>query len=293
MRKIGIIGLGLIGSNICSHLYKSGLTLAVYDSDIAKSNQFSDKVLVCKNATEVMNNSDIILLSLPNSEVVEAVVEEMLSSEVQNKVIIDLSTSFPLSTKMLYQRCKAKGAAFIDCPLLAGPDEAASGELIAVVGGDKEVIDQLDDMFLSFCKSYDYAGESGNAHTMKIMMNFTGLMYVIILGQMFPLAEKVGLDPMELYHIMNNDVFSTWMYRFYGPKMIDRGFDKAFDLKLGLKDLSYMKRLYDNYNVPAFALDGALDLLRTAVKDGKGDLDFSRCAETMQEFLNLPTKEEK
>jgi hypothetical protein len=53
-----------------------------------------------------------------------------------------------------------------------------------------------------------------------------------------------------------------------------------------------MKKLYDSYNVPAFTLDGALDLLRIAMKEGKGDLDFSRCAEIVQEFLKLPGKEE-
>lgn len=292
MKKLGIIGLGLIGSNIATHLVNTNHTLAVYDCDEQKRNRFSGKALVCNNAGEVLQNSDVVLLSLPTSEIVESVMEELFASGIQNKVVIDLSTSFPLSTKALYKRCKELGAEFIDCPLLAGPDEAATGELIAVVSGTKEIIGQLDDVFLSFCKSYDYVGESGNAHTMKIMMNFTGLMYVIILGQMFPLAEKVGLDPMNLYHVMDNEVFSTWMYRFYGPKMINRTFDKAFDLKLGLKDLTYMKKLYDSYNVPAFTLDGALDLLRIAMKEGKGDLDFSRCAEIVQEFLKLPGKEE-
>ncbi len=292
MRKIGLIGLGLIGSNICAHLCKSYVNLAVFDCDKEKRDRFFGEALICENAGEVLNNSEVILLSLPNSEVVEAVMDELLSLDMQDKVIIDLSTSFPLSTKALYKSCQAKGSEFIDCPLLAGPDEAAKGELIAVVGGGKAIIDQLDDVFLSFCKSYDYVGESGNAHTMKIMMNFTGLMYVIILGQMFPLAEKVGLDPMELYHVMDNEVFSTWMYRFYGPKMINRTFDKAFDLKLGLKDLTYMKKLYDYYNVPAFTLDGAIDLLRIATKDGKGDFDFSRCAQTMQEFPKLPSEGE-
>ena len=58
-------------------------------------------------------------------------------------------------------------------------------------------------------------------------------------------------------------------------------------LKLGLKDMVYVKKLYEEFNVPAFALDGILNLLRTSLKDGKGAKDFSQCAETMYEFFGL------
>ena len=127
---------------------------------------------------------------------------------------------------------------------------------------------------------------------MKIMMNFTGLMYTVLLGQMFPIAEKSGLDPENLFNLMNNDVFSTWMYRFYVPKMIDRSFTEAFSLKLGLKDLKYMKDLCTAYDVPAFTLDGAIDLLERCVKNGRGDRDFSECAAEMYDLLGLPSKPE-
>ena len=126
------------------------------------------------------------------------------------------------------------------------------------------------------------------------MMNFTGLMYTVLLGQMFPLAEKLGLDPQNLYELMNTDVFSTWMYRFYVPKMIDRSFTEAFSLKLGLKDLRYMRDLYAAYDVPAFALDGGIELLERCVENGRGDRDFSECAAEMYELLGMrSTQEEK
>lgn len=60
--------------------------------------------------------------------------------------------------------------------------------------------------------------------------------------------------------------------------MIDRSFTEAFSLKLGLKDLRYMKELYNAYGVPAFALDGGIELLERCVEEGRGDRDFSECA---------------
>ena len=287
MEKISVIGLGLMGSGVASHLCQIGTEAAVFDRNPDKSAAFNGRAQVCGSALEAAEASDAILLSLPDSNAVEAVVGELLEGGLRDRVIIDLSTSFPESTKALHKKCKEAGIEFLDCPLLAGPDEAASGELTALVGGDPDVVERMDGVIRSFCKSYDYAGPSGSGHTAKLMMNFTGLMYVVILAQMFPLAEKAGLDPMKLYHMMDTDLFSTWMYRFYGPKMINSTFDMAFQLKLGMKDLSYVKRMYDLYQVPAFALDGGLEMLQRAVDENLGDMDFSRCAQVMQELLGL------
>lgn len=178
-------------------------------------------------------------------------------------------------------------------PLLTGPDEAKAGTLTAMVSGSKDAFDEMSPLFADFCEKFDYVCESGNAHTMKIMMNFTGLIYTVLLGQMFPLAEKMGLDPHNLFELMNTDVFSTWMYRFYVPKMINHSFTEAFSLKLGLKDLRYMKQLYDAFDVPAFALDGGIELLERCVEEGRGDHDFSECAAAMYELLNLSASQKE
>ena len=288
-KTVAVIGLGNMGGGIASCLAGKGYKLAVYDTDAAKRAAFGEAGAY-ESAKDAMCAADIILLSLPNSEVVEATVHALSDEEVKGKVILDLSTSFPLSTRALEAELKEKGAVLLDAPLLAGPDEAKAGTLTSMVSGDKDTFDAMSPLFADFCEKFDYVGESGNAHTMKIMMNFTGLMYTVLLGQMFPLAEKAGLDPQNLFELMNTDVFSTWMYRFYVPKMIDRSFTEAFSLKLGLKDLRYMKDLYTAYGVPAFALDGGIELLERCMEQGRGDRDFSECAAAMYELLNLPSK---
>ena len=287
MQNLGFIGLGLMGGNICANLVKHGNILTVFDIVQAKMKRFEGQATLANSTLEVFEKSDVIFFSLPNSEIIEKITAEFLQTGVKGKTVIDLSTSYPMSTKKLYTAFKSVGGNYIDAPLLAGPDEAAAGQLISMISGDKEAVDNCHEFFMEYCVKYDYVGESGNAHIMKIMMNFTGLMYALLLGQMFPLAEKLGINPNNLYEVMDNEIFSNWVYRFYAPKMIDRSFGMAFALDLGLKDLTYMKKLYEEYNVPAFALDGGLDLLRSARKDGKGKLDFSQCAATMYDFLGL------
>jgi 3-hydroxyisobutyrate dehydrogenase-like beta-hydroxyacid dehydrogenase len=276
-----------MGSGICKNLIDKGNVLTVYDCNKVALERFEGIARLAKNSFEVYENSDVIFLSLPNSEAVEEIVNEYLEAGVKGKTVVDLSTSFPLSTRRLYKKFKQQKGNFIDAPLNAGPEEAKEGKLISMVAGDKKAIDEISDLLDCYCKEYSYLGESGNAHIAKVAMNFIGLMYAVLLSQMFPLVEKLGIDPRELFKTMDNDIFSNWMYRFYGPKIVDRNYKVDFKLGLGLKDLTYMRKLYDEFNVPSFTLDGAIDLLRTAVKDGKSDEDFSQCAATIYDFLKL------
>lgn len=287
MKNLGFVGLGKMGSGICDNLIKKGHNLAVYDRNQYKMDRFSGRAYLAKSTFEVYEKSDIIFLSLSNSNEVEKVAGEYLKEGVSGKMVIDLSTSYPLSTKKLYQEFKAQNGNFIDAPLNAGPREAEAGELLSVVAGDKDAVDGIHDLLMCYCKKYTYVGEAGSAHIVKLSMNFMSLMYAILIGQVFPMIEKLGLDPKQIYEVMNNEILGNWIFRFYGPKIINRTYDMAFALELGLKDLTYMKKLFEENNVPAFALDGGLNLLRTALKDGKGKLDFSQCAATMYEYLKI------
>ena len=174
----------------------------------------------------------------------------------------------------------------VDAPLISGPQEAEEGTLVAVAAGDKEDVERVHDLLMCYCVKYDYVGESGNGHLIKLAQNFSGLVQALIYAEIFPIMERYGISPEETYKVFDNDVFNNWVFRFYGEKYVQKNYRMDFALKLGLKDLSYMKRLFDNINVPAFLLDGAIDLLRVSLKEGEGKpLDFSHAGATMYEYV--------
>ena len=286
MKNVGFVGVGSMGKGMCENLIKNGYALAVFDISKAALSYFEGKASIMPSSLEAFKVSEVTFLALPNSDVVEKIVGEFLDYGVKNKIIIDTSTSYPLSTKELYKKVKDAGGKYIDAPLMAGPAEAASGTLVAMVSGDKQDIDEVDSLFKCYCKSYDYVGNSGNAHMIKIFQNFVGLTYALILGQLFPLVEKLGLDSKELQKMMDNEFFSNWVYRFYSEKFVNKDYRIDFALELAYKDLGYMKKMYDEFGVPAFALDGALDLLKLSIEDGKGKLDYSQMSATVHKLLN-------
>jgi 3-hydroxyisobutyrate dehydrogenase-like beta-hydroxyacid dehydrogenase len=89
----------------------------------------------------------------------------------------------------------------------------------------------------------------------------------------------------QLFDLLTTTGMGCGTMKFYVPKMIDRTYDMAFALELAHKDLTYCRNLFEKFQVPAFALDGELAMLRTAIRDGKGKLDYSASIGTMFEFF--------
>ena len=286
MKRVGFIGLGNIGKGICSNLIKQGNELTVYDVYKPAMEQFQGQAYLA----DVLRRSDYVFLSLPKSEIVEETVHAFIQEGVKDKMIIDTSTSYPISTKKLFEEVKAAGGAFVDAPLMAGPDEAAAGTLDIVVGGDKEDYDNAKELFDAYCQSYKYVGPSGTGHLIKLAINFISLTEALMFAQLFPLMDKMGFDPKDLFEVFEDSVLKNWTSTFYTKKYMDREYKLDFALALGTKDLSYVKRMYEEYNVPAFVLDGALDFCRVALAEqekGQPPIDMSYPCETMYHLLGM------
>ena len=107
--KIGMVGLGIMSTGITNNFIKNGNDVMVYDTNPDAVAKFADKAKVAADMAELLAANEIICMALPGSHVVEPVVEQMLSIGVEGKIIIDFSTSYPMSTKMLYGKVKAAG----------------------------------------------------------------------------------------------------------------------------------------------------------------------------------------
>ena len=102
MKKIGFIGLGKMGAGVCHNFVNKGFTVSLYDKNPAAMEQFKEKAKLCDNPVDVFNKSDCTFLSLPSSVQVEELVSFFIKEGVKGKTIIDLSTSYPMSTRKLH-----------------------------------------------------------------------------------------------------------------------------------------------------------------------------------------------
>jgi 3-hydroxyisobutyrate dehydrogenase-like beta-hydroxyacid dehydrogenase len=173
--------------------------------------------------------------------------------------------------------------------MLAGPEEAESGDLLAVIGGDKGDVAKVQDLLGQISKETKYFGEVGNGHLMKLAVNYCSLVQAVMFAQVYPIMKKYGLDEHTVYDGLNNEIFDNWVFQFYSKRYVSHDYFCGFSLDNGIKDLSYMKRLYEDQGIPSFVLDGALTLARVTRKDQEhnGELEFAHVARTMYQLLGF------
>ena len=288
-KKVGFIGLGNMGRGMCGNLIKAGNDMSIYDANRQAMERYAGQAYLAKDAMEVYERSDYIFLSLPNTDIVESVVEPFIAAGMKGKLLIDTSTSYPRSTQRLAREVKESGGGMLDSPMLAGPEESDSGDLLAIVGGDREDYKKITPLLEQITKTYRYMGPSGNGHLMKLAVNYCSLTQAAMFAQVYPVMKKFGLDERTVYDALNNEIFDNWVFQFYSKRYVSHDYFCGFSLNNGIKDLSYMKRLFEEMNVPGFCLDGALDLARVTLKDQAKEepLEFAHMGRTMYQLFGF------
>ena len=287
-KKVGFIGVGNMGRGMCMHLCKQN-DVTVFDVKPELLEKYRGKAVIAKDAMEVYENSDYIFMSLPNSKIVESVVNPFIERGMKGKILVDCSTSYPPSTIELARRIKEQGGGMVDAPVLAGEEESDAGELLTIVGGDPEDFEKVKDLLGQFNKSIKYMGKSGNGHLMKIAVNYCSLAQAAMFAQVYPVMKRFGLDEQTVYDGLNNEIFDNWVFQFYSKRYVSHDYWCGFSLDNGIKDLSYMKKLFEECNVPGFVLDGALSLARVTKLEQTQDhpLEFGHMGHTMYRLFGF------
>lgn len=286
MTTIGFIGLGRMGGGISRKLLEHGYAMTVFDINEENSRPFADKANIAANVGEVLERSDVIFLSLPGSPQVEETVELFISQGVNGKMIVDLSTSYPLSSSKLHAQVKAAGGQFADASLTGTPTHAQQGNLIVTFGGDDEAFAQCAPIIGTFAaRGVHHIGGPGAGNIAKLANNYLSIMYIALYSEIFPLAEKLGFDTDKLFEIIGNSGVNCPMYQSNAPKIINKTYDPSFALDLALKDLTYVKKLFDEHQFPSFVLDGGLNLLKIGHQKGYGSNDCSEMARVVRDTM--------
>ena len=203
---IGFIGVGLMGHGMAKNIVEAGYPL------VTMAHRKRDAVddLIKRGATEaqspkdIAEKSDIIHLCVTGSPQVEANIRGpngLLAGLKPQAIIVDSSTSDPVSTIALAGRLAAAGCAMADAPLGGTPVQAEAGQLSTMVGASDEVFARLQPVFATFTNSFDYLGAFGNASKMKYVINLMVAIHNATTAEALTLAVKSGVDPALVYKI--------------------------------------------------------------------------------------------
>jgi 3-hydroxyisobutyrate dehydrogenase-like beta-hydroxyacid dehydrogenase len=276
--RIGYIGPGLMGRGIVKNLRKRGheVTVWAHREGLDLSELTAAGATVERSLEAVAAGSGIVMLTVPSSREVEAVVlgaPGLLGSMPSGSIVVDFSTSYPGSTRMLAGRLKGRGIEMLDAPMTGTPVQASSGELNLMVGGEKGVYQRCLPVFEAVAKNIFYVGPSGQGNIVKLINNFLGQLTNAGLAEVLPLAAKAGVSLQALYDVVKvSGGYSRWFEGLI-PAVSRREFPVTFHLKLAHKDMSYVASLGRDMGMPLPMTNSLLSVMDIAKAQGLGDED--------------------
>ncbi len=242
IRKIAVIGLGLMGAPIASLLMKAGFQVRGFD--IIKK-QVTSLVRLglepARSTKEAVTGVDLIILSLPNWKAVQDTVEGkggILSGARKGQIIMDTSTSPPWESKALGRTLATKGVEWMDVPISGSSAQARVGNMVFMVGGKKTVFEKIKPVLERIGKKTIYVGKSGDGATMKLVINHTLYLNQAAAIEGLVLGVKAGLDPHILLDVITSGAAASDLLLARGKDMLKGNFSPKGPVVLANKDLA-------------------------------------------------------
>jgi 3-hydroxyisobutyrate dehydrogenase len=270
---IGFIGLGNMGGRMTRCLVDAGLNVVGYDTDTQRVTAAGAQV--ADSIASVVAEAGVVLLSLPDSKVVEAVVEGpdgLLRHCRQGQIVVDLSTAAASSTVRLHGLFAARGVQYIDAGISGGAAAAEKGALTLMVGGDAASVAALEWVFAPIASKVFHMGESGAGHTTKTLNNFLNAVSLSATAEVMVAGKKAGLDLHQLLDVLNSSSGVNFATQKRFPYIVDGNYlEGGLTGKLMNKDVVlYIDRVRE-LGVASLNASGPLASFGLQVALGYGD----------------------
>jgi 2-hydroxy-3-oxopropionate reductase len=288
--RIGLIGLGIMGKPMARNLLKAGYALTVYDRSPASIAELAAAgARGAHSAREVAGASDIVIIMVPDSPDVEAVVlgeNGVLDGAHDDLLIIDMSTIAPAAARRVADAARLRGCQMLDAPVSGGDKGAIAATLSIMVGGDEAAFERARPVLEALGKTITYCGASGAGQTVKACNQIVVALVIEAVSEALVLGSKAGVQPEIILQVLGGGLAQTRVMDLRGPTMIQHRFEPGFKVKLHRKDLGIIMQTAREYGV-ALPVTALVDqLFATLMERGRGDLDHSALLTVVEELSN-------
>ena len=271
---IGFVGLGVMGEPMCGHLARrSGKMVLAHDLNPAPLLRLAEQGVATATPAELAARCEVIILSLPDSRAMQAVVSELEPHLKPGQCIVDTSTSSVAATRDIGARLEAKGILFADAPVARTRDAAAKGELSIMVGASDSTFSRIRPILETMGSDVSHCGPIGCGQVVKILNNMLVFQHTAALAEAIALGRRNGVPADVLLPIMALGSGDSFVLRNHGMKsMVPRSYpERAFSVRYSMKDLSYALEMADAAGLALPAARLTMERLREAEKQGHGD----------------------
>jgi 3-hydroxyisobutyrate dehydrogenase len=296
---IGFIGLGNMGSRMARCVVAAGRPVLGYD--VRAENITDAQAQPAGSVRAVAEGSDVVLLSLPDSKVVEAVMygpDGLLEHARAGQVIVDLSTAAPESTRRIHDELAGKQVGYLDAGISGGAAAAEKGTLTIMAGGDAAVVDAIRPVLAPLAATVHHLGPVGAGHTAKLLNNFLNAVTLAATAEVMVAGQQAGLDLRTLLAAINGGSGQSFASTNRFPRIVEGDYlEGGLTSRLMTKDVTLYTELLGRLGVPSLNAAGPLASFGLAAHLGYGDVISNRVVDALGDLaggvrIQQPTNRE-
>ena len=296
MKKIGFIGIGIMGKPMAKNLIDAGYKLITYDIVEKALNE-----IVAYGAErgsspkDIAENSEIILTMLPNSPQVKEVVlggNGVIEGVREGQILIDMSSIAPLVSQEIAKELEKKGVEVLDAPVSGGEEKAKSGTLAFMVGGKKEVFEKCKAILDIMGGSVTLVGDIGAGQTTKLANQVIVAVNIAAVAEAMVLGKKAGVDPEKIFNAIRGGLAGSRCMEDKAPRMLKGNFTPGFKMKLHLKDLTNVFETSRKLHTAMPLTAQVMEMMQVLIADGNEETDHGGLALFYEKMNNISLKKD-
>ena len=291
IKRIGFIGLGLMGKPMVRNLMKSGFELIVHNRSRAAVDELvSEGAKPAASPKEAAASADVIITMLPEDPHVLDVVsgpDGVIESILPDAVLVDMSTISPTTARRLAQMVASRGAHMLDAPVSGGVEAATDATLTIMVGGNAEIFERVLPVFQKLGKNINHIGDHGAGQVTKAANQIIVALTLQAVAEAFIFAKKSGVDPAKVRRAIMGGYAQSRILELHGQRMLERNFQPGGKVRFHRKDLEIVLSVAKETGICLPGTSMISQLFNAVVAHGGSDWDHSAVVTALESMSDV------
>ena len=277
MKKIGFIGIGLMGLPMAKNLLKAGYSLKGFNRSQKKAEALKEfGAEIATSIDDVVSNSDVVITMLTDDTAINEVMDSsnFLENLKSNATVIDMSSVKPTTATKYGNNLKSKNIRYLDAPVSGGTIGAEEASLAIMVGGEQDVFNEALDI-LKAMGNPTLVGPVGSGQVSKLANQIIVGLTIGAVAEAITLCEKAGANPNKMIKALSGGWADSKILQTHGKRMIDKDFTPKGRTSVHLKDMNNILECANSHNTHLPISNLVKEMYKTLVENGHGETDHS------------------
>ena len=284
-KKIGLIGLGIIGSSILRNIHDSEFSPIGFDIDQKIIDTLNHEGLnTSSSLKEIIDQSSIIITSLPNNKALDETIDLIIQEDNRKVELLIETSTLSIECKIKNQeRLNAIIVDILDCPISGTGRQAENKDIVMYASGLKESYEMALPVLETFSRESFFLGDFGNATKVKLIANLLVSIHNVASAEAIRLGEKSGLDLNELYKVISSGAATSKIFELRAPMMIAKDYSPAsMKMNVWKKDMELIRDMIDNHEIDSPLFMMTEELYKKAEELDLNELDTASVMEVLR-----------